>query len=98
MAGALRHGLLRTREAELVTDAVRAGLLEWAGYAARVFEFVQSEHTTKNLMIAAVKLPSPGPRAAAAAQVQALCAFYGITRQRLAQHLGVPLDAPAPAP
>jgi SAM-dependent methyltransferase len=91
MAGALRHGILRTREAELITDAVRAGLLEWAGYAAKVFEFIESEHTAKNLMIAAVRRAAAAPREAAAAQVRALCTFYGVTRQRLAQHLGLDL-------
>ena len=43
----LRHGILLEREAEFATDALRAGLLEWAGWDPRVFEFVSSEHTAK---------------------------------------------------
>jgi SAM-dependent methyltransferase len=55
LAGALRHGILRERHAEFITDALRAGLLEWAGYETRVFEFISTEHTAKNLMIAALR-------------------------------------------
>lgn len=55
LAGALRHGILIERQAEFVTDALRAALLEWAGYGTKVFEFVSTEHTAKNLMIAATK-------------------------------------------
>jgi len=51
----LRHGIFREREAEMVTDALRALLLELAGYEVTVLEFVGSIHTPKNVMIAAVK-------------------------------------------
>src|SRR5262249_50699964 len=40
LAGAWRHGILRERQAEFVTDALRAALLEWAGYDTKVFEFI----------------------------------------------------------
>ena len=42
----LRHGLLRERLADLLTDSLRAAALRVAGYVARVFEFVSPEHTT----------------------------------------------------
>ena len=51
----LRHGHLLEREAESVTDSLRALLLEGAGYRVKVFEFVNAEHTRKNTMIAAVR-------------------------------------------
>lgn len=51
----LRHGILKERVASLVTDAMRAELLETAGYAVRVVEFIDTEHTPKNLMIRAVR-------------------------------------------
>ena len=41
------------REAELLTDAIRALLLEREGYKTKVFEFISGEHTPKNLMITA---------------------------------------------
>jgi SAM-dependent methyltransferase len=51
----LRHGILKERVASLVTDALRAELLEMAGYSVQVIEFVDTEHTPKNLMIRAVR-------------------------------------------
>ncbi len=94
LAPALRHGIFQERQAEFVTDALRALLLEWAGYRTKVFEFISTEHTAKNLMIAAVRT---GERQAvdspAAQQIRALAAFYGIRRQHLAGHLGFPLPA-----
>jgi len=90
LAGALRHGILRERQAEFVTDALRAELLEWAGYDTKVFEFISTEHTAKNLMIAAIKRRPAGDEAAAR-RVLALAAHYGITQQALAHHLGLEL-------
>jgi len=90
---ALRHGILFQREAEFVTDALRAALLEAAGYEAKVFEFVSPEHTSKNLMISAVRRGEPS--ADAARRAADLAAFYGVPAQRLAHLLRIPLVAPA---
>jgi hypothetical protein len=95
LRGALRHGILLERQAEFVTDALRAALLESAGYDARVFEFISTEHTNKNLMIAGIKRPTGAP-AAAEPRLRAardLARFYGIHEQRLAKHLGIDLLA-----
>jgi len=92
LADALRHGIFQERHAEFVTDALRAQLLEWAGYRTKVFEFISTEHTAKNLMISAIKVRPPGDPAAAA-RLRAFAAFYGIHTQRLATHLGVSLAA-----
>ena len=51
----LRHGLAKERFASLVTDALRAQLLELAGYRAQLVELVALEHTAKNVLIRAVK-------------------------------------------
>ncbi len=51
----LRHGILRERTAALVTDAARAQLLESVGYKVDVMEFVDMEHTPKNIMIRAIR-------------------------------------------
>ena len=91
LAGALRHGILLERHAEFVTDALRAALLEWAGYETKVFEFVSTEHTAKNLMIAAVKQSVAGDRACAQLHARQIAAFYGIHSQRLADQLGFQL-------
>jgi trans-aconitate methyltransferase len=47
----LRHGIFLERQAEMVTDALRALILEYAGYETKVFEFISDEHTSKNIMI-----------------------------------------------
>ncbi|KAF3362225.1 hypothetical protein PHSC3_001292 [Chlamydiales bacterium STE3] len=51
----LKHGILKERFASLVTDACRAALLESAGYQTQILEFIDSEHTPKNLLIKAIK-------------------------------------------
>lgn len=51
----LKYGLIKERIAALVTDAVRANLLEEAGYEAQVLEFIDMEHTPKNILIRAVR-------------------------------------------
>ena len=98
LSDALRHGIFLERQAEFVTDALRAQLLEVAGYRTKVFEFVSTEHTAKNLMIAATRpaaLAARGaafaPDPAALARVRAFASFYGIREQRLARHLGLDL-------
>ncbi|MCM1065055.1 MAG: SAM-dependent methyltransferase [Eubacterium sp.] len=51
----LQYGLIRERMSALITDALRADLLERQGYRVQILEFIDMEHTPKNLMIRAVK-------------------------------------------
>ena len=60
LAPLLRHGLTKERFAALVTDSLRAQLLELNGYRAQLVEFVSLEHTAKNVLIRAVKGPPAG--------------------------------------
>ncbi|MES2091275.1 MAG: SAM-dependent methyltransferase [Pseudomonadota bacterium] len=53
----LQHGVHLGQEAEMLTDGLRALLLEACGYDTQVFEFVALEHTNKNKMILAIKRP-----------------------------------------
>ena len=55
LAGALKYGLIRERMAALLTDAMRANLLELCGYQVQLLEFIDMEHTPKNILIRAVK-------------------------------------------
>jgi hypothetical protein len=87
---ALKHGIFEERQAEFVTDALRAQLLEWAGYRTRVIEFISTEHTAKNTMITAVKGRPRGDKTVAG-RIREFAAFYGIRRQALAAHLGFDL-------
>lgn len=49
-----QHGILLERQAEILTDTIRSLILEEYGYRTDIFEFVSTEHTSKNLMIRAV--------------------------------------------
>ncbi|MFZ1705663.1 MAG: SAM-dependent methyltransferase [Saprospiraceae bacterium] len=51
----LTHGILLERQAEILTDGMRALLLQYKGYQTKVFEFISLEHTSKNVMITASK-------------------------------------------
>lgn len=54
----LGHGILKERFSALATDAIRAKLLELLGYKTQLLEFIDMEHTPKNILIRAVKSPS----------------------------------------
>lgn len=51
-----KYGIIRERMAALITDALRADLLETKGYRVQLLEFIDMEHTPKNILIRAVKL------------------------------------------
>lgn len=55
----LRHGILRERFAALVTDALRAEVLQQRGYQTQILEFIDMEHTPKNLLIRAIRTAQP---------------------------------------
>jgi len=77
----LQHGIHLGQEAEMVTDGIRALLLDAYGYDTQVFEFIALEHTSKNKMILAVKRPGAVDAArqqAVLAQISALKQFYRI--------------------
>lgn len=51
----LKHGLLKERMSAVLTDGIRAALLERAGYEVQVLEFIDMEHTPKNILLRCVK-------------------------------------------
>lgn len=55
LAPVLKYGILKERMAALITDGIRANLLETKGYETQLLEFIDMEHTPKNLLIRAVK-------------------------------------------
>lgn len=80
----LQHGIHLGQEAEMVTDSLRALLLEVQGYETQVFEFVALEHTSKNKMILAVRkrgaalAASEKRRPELLAQIAEIKRFYGL--------------------
>lgn len=55
LAPVLKYGILKEKMSALITDGIRAGVLEEYGYETQIVEFIDMEHTPKNLMIRAVK-------------------------------------------
>ena len=93
----LQHGIHLGQQAEMVTDGLRALLLEAHGYDAQVFEFVALEHTSKNKMILAVRRQGAQDTPQARrrrddvlAQVAELKRFYGIREHCLETLLAEP--------
>jgi len=80
----LKHGVHLGQQAEMLTDGLRAMLLEACGYDTQVFEFVALEHTNKNKMILAVKRERPTAEADALwQQIADIKGYYGIREQCL---------------
>jgi SAM-dependent methyltransferase len=50
-----QYGILKERQAEILTDTIRSQLMEAFGYSTKVFEFISTEHTPKNVMIVGIK-------------------------------------------
>jgi hypothetical protein len=90
-----QYNIYRERHAESLTDTLRALLLGWAGYQVQVFEFIGGEHTSKNVMITAVRTAAARRRKKdddeLEQRIQSLAAFHGIHQHALAQHLGFAL-------
>jgi SAM-dependent methyltransferase len=85
----LRHGILRERFADVLTDGLRALLLRLVGYRVDVVEFVSTEHSARNVAIRAVRTEAP----VAAEQIAAyreLVSTWGV-RPQLARHLATEL-------
>lgn len=94
LAFLMQYGTYSERIAEMVTDGMRAQLLQLAGYRTNLFEFIDDAHTPKNVMIVAVKsttAPNSRTRAALQASLAATKAQFGIAHHQLERLL---LSAP----
>ena len=74
----LKHGVHQAQEAEMLTDGLRALMLDACGYDTQVFEFIALEHTHKNKMILAVKRQAATDAMEAWRQVAEIKSFYGV--------------------
>lgn len=86
----LRYGVYLEREAEMLTDSLRALLLEYHGYSVKIMEFVSAAHTPKNTMITATKgkQPSAEKQQQVLEQIRQAKALFGIERHYLERLLG----------
>ena len=84
LAPMLQFGIHAGQQAEMLTDTIRALLLNAYGYDTKVFEFVALEHTSKNKMILATKRKNfTAPDEQVLAQIAALKHMYGIQQHSL---------------
>ena len=74
-----KYGIIKERTAALMTDAIRGCMLEYCGYKTDLLEFIDIEHSPKNILIRAVKKPvSEEKRERAKAEAERLCRTFGI--------------------
>jgi len=81
----LKHGTFMERQAEMVTDGLRALLLELHGYRTNLFEFISDAHTPKNIMITAIRgtAPNDARRKELLEQIAQAKAQFGIKQHYL---------------
>ncbi|KQS26758.1 SAM-dependent methyltransferase [Dyadobacter sp. Leaf189] len=85
-----RYGIFLERQAEMVTDGIRALVMEYFGYKTKVFEFVSDVHTPKNVMVVGVKDPAgKTDRHATLQKIKAAKEYFGIGYHHLERIAGI---------
>lgn len=85
----LKNGVFLERQAEMVTDGLRALILQHFGYKTKVMEFVSDVHTPKNVMIVATKVGQRPHPEKSLKEIKSAMEFFGIAHQHLADLLGL---------
>jgi len=79
-----QYGILKERQAELITDTIRALILKAHGYQTNVMEFISTEHTPKNLLIVGTrKTALTSPDSSIMQEIQEIKKLYGIKEHYL---------------
>ena len=78
-----RYGIFLERQAVMITDAIRALIMEYYGYKTQVMEFIEMEHTPKNILLVGRKSDSPVDKEAILKQIEDLKKQYGIEKHYL---------------
>ena len=84
-----RYGIFLERQAVMVTDTIRALILEYFGYKTQVMEFIEMEHTPKNVLLVGRKTTKEPDKAKIVQQIADLKAQYGIRKHYLEEVLGI---------
>ncbi len=80
----LKYGVFMERQAEMVTDGIRALILEYFGYKTKVMEFISDMHTPKNVMLVGVKSQTnKAHQSEVLRKIEATKAYFGITYHHL---------------
>ena len=87
----LKHGIFLERQAEMVTDGIRAMILEYFGYATKVFEFISDAHTPKNVLIVGLKRRSISnlEKESILKKIKETKAYFGIRYHHLEKAMGL---------
>ena len=78
-----RYGIFLERQAVMITDAIRALIMEYFGYKTQVMEFIEMEHTPKNILLVGRKSDAPVDKEAILKQIEDLKKQYGIEKHYL---------------
>lgn len=79
LAPMMKYGIIKERTAALMTDALRANMLEYKGYKPQLLEFVDMAHSPKNILIRAVKSNIPKEKKnKALEEAKTMCEFFGV--------------------
>ena len=78
-----RYGIFLERQAVMITDAIRALIMEYYGYKTQVMEFIEMEHTPKNILLVGRKSDVPVDKEAILKQIEDLKKQYGIEKHYL---------------
>ena len=89
LAPILKYGILKERQAEMITDGIRALILQLHGYKTKVFEFISTEHTAKNVMVIGTKHTQAVDKVKIQAEIDAIKTAYGIEWHALEKELGL---------
>lgn len=95
LAEVLAHGIYRERQAEMITDTIRALCLQCMGYDTKVFEFISGDRTAKNTMIAATRHEAPlegVSKETLMKKIRDLMQLFGIRSQQLVAMLDLDLE------
>ncbi len=78
-----RYGIFLERQAVMITDTIRALIMEYFGYKTQVMEFIEMEHTPKNVLLIGKKSEKPVDQQAILEKINALKGQYGIKNHYL---------------
>ncbi len=88
----LKYGVFMERQAEMVTDGIRALILEYFGYSTKIFEFISDAHTPKNVLVVGTKNKHINIHSEKIiAQIKTIKTYFGIDYHHLEKLLKIPV-------
>jgi SAM-dependent methyltransferase len=87
----MKYGIFLERQAEMVTDGIRAMILEYFGYKTKVFQFISDAHTPKNVLVVGIKgKTNPKKQAEILERLKATKDYFGIGFHHLERLINTP--------